>query len=89
MNVRPGDLAEVIKTTDGIQVGIQVTVKEYAGIHSKLGVMWLCESSGTLVTEYGATGNCAHFADDWLRKIEPPKPIDTEVKGELLTIEYN
>lgn len=72
MNVKQGDLATIIKSTDGINVGKIVQVGQYMGEHSKLGPIWHVHSRGSdLITEYGAVGSECDCADDWLRPLPP------------------
>ena len=80
MNVKQGDLAEVIESLDGAAVGMHVRVIAFQGNHSKLGPIWRCRSDGTIVTEFGGVGQEADFADAWLKKIEPPQNQDVDVK---------
>lgn len=74
-NVSPGDMARVVKSYDGLSVGKVVEVCSLGehGPHEQLGIIWLCRSKDVLTTFMGAQGHFAHFADDWLRKIEPPE----------------
>jgi len=74
--VKPGDMARVIKSHDGINVGIEVEVCSFQGMHSKLGVIWRCRARQEIVTYMGGVGHFADFADDWLLKIEPPTNND-------------
>lgn len=84
MQVKPGDVAEVIKSVDGAAIGMTVTVVSFQGHHSQYGPIWRCQSTDTIVTEFGGFGNEADFADDWLRKIEDPSTlIDTTKELEL------
>lgn len=81
-----GDVAEVIGGALNLaNIGKHVRVLKFAGEHSKYGTIWHCASEGgELVTEYGAVGHMAHFADDWLRPIPPQTkpPVDVrEVAG--------
>lgn len=80
--IKAGDLAEVI---DGMRgnaspnLGLIVRVLSYEGDHTMYGPMWRCEAE---FAELGQTGSrympgTAHFAQSWLRKIEPPKLADT------------
>ena len=73
MNVKKGDLAEIIKSVDGINVGKIVEVSDFAGNHSQHGPIWLVRSRTLdLVTEYGGVGDNLHCADDWLKRIPMP-----------------
>ena len=76
--IKAGDLAEVIGGLGqhkSPNLGLIVKVVAFRGEHSRLGRMWRCEApevcqlsdAGT----YVRTGE-ADFAQDWLRKIDPP-----------------
>lgn len=80
MQVKPGDVAEVIKSVDGAAIGMTVTVVSFQGHHSQYGPIWRCQSTDTIVTEFGGFGNEADFADDWLRKIEDPSTLTDKTK---------
>ena len=71
--IKSGDLCEVIGGalgTTGPNIGKRVTVGQLRGDHSVHGRIWRCHGPG-LVTEYGALGNEADFAQAWLRKLPP------------------
>lgn len=71
--IRSGDLCEVVAGALGVQgpnVGKRVIVRNLRGEHSIFGRVWRCEGHG-LVTEFGAKGSEADFAQSWLRKIPP------------------
>lgn len=74
--VTPGALCKVISGADGPKaqsVGRQVrAIAVHPQHHVVWGPIWLCESTDGLdiVTMYGATGQRAHFAEDWLEVIE-------------------
>jgi len=72
MRVQAGVLCRVIGGTDGLNVGKHVRVASLRGEHSKLGRIWRCTAVDcTLVTEYGAVGIAADFAQSWLEPIPP------------------
>lgn len=71
-NLSPGDLAHIIKSTDGLQVGRTVQCVQLDGQHTKHGLIWLVSSKEDLVSEYGAVGKKMHVPQDWLKKIMPP-----------------
>lgn len=72
MNVKRGDLARIVKSVDGLNVGKIVEVIQYMGEHSKFGPIWHVRSRiADLVTEYGAVGKECDCADDWLVPIPP------------------
>lgn len=75
MRCKVGDIAEVIGGALGLQnLGKIVEVCSYQGEHSQYGAIWRCRSlEGALITEYGAVGLSADFADDWLRPFVPAK----------------
>ena len=70
--LRPGDLAHIIKSVDGLSVGKTVQCLKIDGTHTQHGVIWLVGSKESLVSEYGAVGNKMHVPQDWLKKILPP-----------------
>lgn len=78
--IKAGDLAEVIsglKGKDSPNIGLVVHVRQFVGEHSQLGRIWRCEAEyaerGQVGTD-NVPGEMADFAQDWLRKIEPPAP---------------
>lgn len=76
--LEPGDLALIIKSTDGLSIGKIVECVEIAGRTERLGIIWLVKSSRhDLVTEYGGISNDFHVAQDWLKKI-PRDPLPDE-----------
>lgn len=79
--VQAGVICEVIGGTDNLNVGKQVKVISLQGQHSQLGNIWRCTvvKGEQLVTEYGAVGISADFAQSWLRPIEDePLPNQAE-----------
>jgi hypothetical protein len=83
----PGDLAEIIKSVDGISVGKIVQCVQVDGVHSKHGTMWLVSARDELVTEYGAVGIRAHVPQAWLKKILPPGTPEKILEKELERVE--
>lgn len=80
MNVKKGDLAVIIKSTFGLNIGRIVEVGDMMGEHSQLGAIWHVRTKGrALVTDYGAIGPECDCADDWLR----PLPADDANSGAL------
>ena len=72
MKIYAGALCRVIGGVDGINIGKTVRVISLQGEHSKLGRIWRCQSEGDpLVTEYGAIGPVADFAQAWLDPLPP------------------
>jgi hypothetical protein len=74
--IKSGDLCEVIAGalgSVGPNVGKRVTVGTLRGEHSTFGRIWRCHGQG-IVTEFGALGTEADFAQSWLRKLPPTAP---------------
>ena len=84
MNVKPGDRAKIIKSTDNLCVGKIVTVISLTGTHSKLGAVWRCGGEN-LITEYGGFGDRCDVPDDWLERIDPDDQRELDVKQLELT----
>lgn len=79
--IKSGDRCEVIAGAlgrEGPNVGKHVIVGELRGEHSEHGRIWRCHGEG-LVTEFGAFGNEADFAQSWLRKL-PPTEVPPAVR---------
>jgi hypothetical protein len=79
--IKSGDRCEVIAGAlgnEGPNIGKQVTVGALRGEHSEHGRIWRCHGQG-LVTEYGALGTEADFAQSWLRKL-PPDGLPPQVQ---------
>lgn len=78
MKHNAGVLCKVVGGIDGLNLGKIVKIASLQGEHSKLGRIWRCTIvQGQLVTEYGAVGIAADFAQDWL---EPLDPVVTSAK---------
>ncbi len=80
--IQKGDLAEVISGVLGDKspnLGLIVEVLAQQGDHSKYGRMWLCQAEHAELAQPGVNvpPGDADFAQDWLRKIEPPAKTDT------------
>jgi hypothetical protein len=72
MKHHSGVLCKVIGGTDGLNLGKIVKIASLQGEHSQLGRIWRCAVvNGQLITEYGAVGITADFAQDWLEPIPP------------------
>lgn len=72
MKIYAGALCKVIGGVDGINIGKTVIVASLQGEHSVYGRIWRCTAKDcTLITEYGAVGIAADFAQDWLEVIPP------------------
>ena len=86
--IQTGDLAEVINGTAGLDspnIGLMVRVRQLIFECPQLGRIWRCEAEYAEVIRLGPGCTCppgqADFAQDWLRKIEPPPlPPKTKVK---------
>lgn len=71
--IQSGDRCQVIAGalgSEGPNIGKVVTVGQLRGEHSEHGRIWRCHGNG-LVTEFGALGDEADFAQSWLRKLPP------------------
>lgn len=87
-SLEPGDLAEIIKSLDGLSVGkiVQCVRIDYVN-HPEYGTIWLVQSkSDDLVTEYGGVGDNVHVPADWLKKIQPPKNFERKIDTEKLSV---
>ena len=83
MKIYAGTLCKVIGGTDGLNVGKLVRVVSLQGEHSKLGRIWRCTAeNGALVTEYGAVGDAADFAQSWLEPLPPVTAKPTQAQAE-------
>lgn len=77
-SLKPGDLALIIKSADGLSVGKIVTCVQIEFIHQEYGTIWLVQSANDdLVTIYGGIGNNVHIPASWLMKI-PNDPLPDE-----------
>lgn len=77
--IKAGDPCIVIAGAlgmDGPNVGKRVVVEHLQGEHSQFGRIWRCVGvkGVQLVSEYGALGSHADFAQSWLRKLPPVGP---------------
>lgn len=87
MKLHPGILCRVVggAIPGGLNVGKVVRVASLQGEHSEYGRIWRCTSTGIeLISEYGAVGISADFAEDWLEPI-PPLPPAVEKVVEYIT----
>lgn len=89
--LKAGDLAEVVGGLLGAKspnLGLIVQVVNCVGEHSKHGRIWACDAEyaerGQQGTRDYAPG-LVDFAQDWLRKIEPP-PLPAKVKEKELDL---
>lgn len=70
MNCKQGDMAVIVESIDGLNVGKIVEVCSFQGVHSKFGPIWRVRTEGSpLVTEYGAVGITCDCADAWLKPL--------------------
>ncbi len=67
----PGDLAIIIQSALGVNVGRIVQCVNVIGDHSLYGTVWNVRSSDPIVSEYGGHGYSVHVPQIWLKKIEP------------------
>lgn len=90
--IKSGDMAEVISGKSGKDspnIGLIVVVRQLVYECPQLGRIWRCEAEYAEKLVLGSGCTCppgmADFAQDWLRKIEPPKTPDvaTKTKEEL------
>ena len=80
MRCKVGDIAEIIESIDGLNVGKIVEVCSLQGTHTKYGPIWRVRSTGgPLITEYGAVGITCDCADAWLL----PQKLAAENKAAL------
>jgi hypothetical protein len=83
--IKSGDRCEIIAGAlgpTGPNIGKLVTVGQVRGEHSEYGRIWRCHGEG-LITEYGAVGSEADFAQAWLRKL-PPETLTPKQREEVL-----
>ena len=72
MRVAAGVICKVVGGVDGLNIGKTVKVASLQGEHSKYGRIWRCTAQDCqLVTEYGAVGISADFAQSWLEPLPP------------------
>lgn len=79
-------------------IGLIVKVKAFRGEHTQYGRIWRCEahyaelgqpggkldSDGKLIPGKGIVTGEADFAQDWLRKIDPPEQSSTTNTNQTL-----
>lgn len=89
--IKAGDQAEVIngsKGKDSPNIGLIVTVRQLVHECPQLGRIWRCEAEYADRIVLGPKCTCppgmADFAQDWLRKIQPP-PVAPAAKREEVT----
>ena len=78
-DLKPGDLALVIKSLDNHAVGKIVECVQVDFVnHPQHGTIWLVKSQRSdLVTEFGGVGDNVHMPQSWLKKI-PNDPLPDE-----------
>lgn len=69
--LEPGDLAVIIESTLGVNVGRIVQCVNTVGNHSLYGIVWNVRSKDPIVSEYGGHGHTVHVPQKWLKKIIP------------------
>lgn len=80
--IKTGDLCEVVGGLMGAKspnLGLIVRALEFRGEHSQLGRMWRCEAEYAELSQPGVDvpPGAADFAQDWLRRIDPPPNTQT------------
>lgn len=90
--IKQGDLCEVIGGKLGREspnLGLVVRVKSFRGEHSVYGRIWRCEAEYAVRAQEGkdVPPGDADFAQDWLRKIEPPGSTKTTQVEKLKELE--
>lgn len=90
--IKAGDLAEVINGMLGkASPNIGLVVKVISRVYEcpQLGVIWRCEAEFSVrydPTRTAVPGGQSDFAQDWLRKINPPPlPATEQTKDLVLT----
>lgn len=79
--ISAGVVCKVVGGTDGLNLGKTVKVASLQGEHSKYGRIWRCVAQDCqLVTEYGAVGIAADFAQDWLEPLPPVLSLPDEAR---------
>lgn len=87
--IKAGDLAEVIGGATGAKspnLGLIVRVLSFRGEHSQHGRIWRCEAEYAELHQpgVGCPPGQADFAQDWLKKIEPPPKTNQVTKTKEL-----
>lgn len=85
--IKAGDMAEVISGMSGAEspnIGLIVTVKQLVFECPQLGRIWRCEAEYAERIVRGPGCTCppgqADFAQNWLRKIDPPPKPDEAMR---------
>ena len=82
--IKAGDLCKVVSGLEGAQspnIGLVVSVLARQGEHTLHGPIWICQAEYAVLGQPGTrdvSGGRAHFAQSWLKKIEPPAQTDTK-----------
>ncbi|CAB4130133.1 hypothetical protein UFOVP116_286 [uncultured Caudovirales phage] len=84
--LEPGDLAVIIESALGVNVGRIVQCINIVGTHSQYGPVWNVSSKEPIISEYGAHGHQVHVPQKWLKKIEPGALDKSTQKTKELTI---
>ncbi len=83
--MEPGDIAVIIESALGVNVGRIVQLVDIVGMHSLYGTVWNVRSSTPITSEYGGHGNSVHVPQKWLKKIEPGADTKTVLNNKELT----
>ena len=79
--ISAGVICKVIGGVDGLNIGKTVKVASLQGEHSQYGRIWRCTAQDCqLVTEYGAIGISADFAQSWLEPMRPVLSLPDEAR---------
>ena len=87
--IKAGDLCRVISGANGDKspnIGLIVSVLSFRGEHSQFGRIWRCQAEYAELSQPGfnVPPGAADFAQDWLKKIEPPaQTTKTNVSKEV------
>jgi hypothetical protein len=79
--IRAGDLCIVVGGYNGTaspNIGKPVTVDSFQDESAAFGRIWCC-TGADLVSAEGESRTWANFAQDWLRKVEPPAGPQAEI----------
>lgn len=76
----PGDLAVIVESVMGINIGkiVQVKYLDHPP-HSLYGDIWMCGTVTPMPDEWGNMRDNIQLPAKWLKKIEPP-PLHTKEK---------
>ena len=90
MNCKPGDMARIVKSSNGENVGVIVEVVKFVGADNEYVNLWDCKTAWPIVGYDVANRKCVatkvQIPDAWLRPIRPPETPVTETRDEELTV---